>query len=336
MFNFKNIISSSFSIAFVSLLSDIAIADIASISKQSEQGQSKPTNSRYEQLVQVLFDEPYAKLPRYKVSKSLFQGKGKDAENYLLNDAKRTLESKADLLPEDRGQKLLQANGICFAGEWLIDQESEFSGLFSKGARSPAIARASVSFSGTQRKERRALGLAVKLLPNDLGDKPSLNIVTLHSVGGLKTPYLYELSLDNEPPLGRIPRFRDISTALKLKSIFLDADKQAGSLEPSVTYRSVESVAAYGQVELGHKTIAPKWLRFSPASSSRVDRNDFRDELRVGHYPNQQLKYTIAVASGEVSSKSKAQWQAIGELIFNASVTSKACDTRLHFAHPKN
>ena len=336
MFNFKKIINATFSIAFISLHSGLAIADKSSDSEQAEQAQSKPTNARYEELVRVLFDQPYTNLPRYKVNRSLFQGKGKNGEKYLLNDAKRTLESKADLLSENRGQKLLQANGVCFAGEWLIDQESEFSGLFSKGTRSPAVARASVSFSGTQKSERRALGLAVKLLPDDLGNKPSLNMVTLHSVGGLKTPHLYELSLDNEPPLGRIPRFRDISTALKLKSIFLDADKQAGSLEPSVTYRSVSSVAAYRQDALGQKTIAPKWLRFSPASSSRVDRNDFRDELRVENYSNQQLRYTIEVASGDVSSKSKAQWQNIGELIFNASVTSKACDTRLHFAHPKN
>jgi len=336
MFNFKNIITISSSIVFINLLSDLAIAETSSVSEQSEQLQSQLTNARYEELVRVLFDQPYTDLPRYKVTKSLFRGKGKNAENYLLNDAKRTLKSKADLLPADRGQKLLQANGICFSGEWIIDQESEFSGLFSKGARSPAIARASVSFSGTQKNERRALGLAVKLLPEDLGDKPSINMVTLHSAGGLKTPHLYELSLDNEPPLGRIPRLRDISTALKLKSIFLDADKQAGSLEPSATYRSVASVAAYQQDALEQTNIAPKWLRFSPASSSRVDRNDFRDELRVENYPNQQLKYTIEVASGEVSSKSKAQWQDIGELVFKASVTSKACDTRLHFAHPKN
>lgn len=336
MFNFKKIISTAFLVIFVSLFSDGAIADKPSIPEYSEQGQSKPINTRYEELVQVLFDQPYTKLPRYKVSKSLFRGKGNNAENYLLNDAKRTLSSSADLLPQDRGQKLLQANGICFAGEWLINQESEFSGLFSKGTKSPAVARASVSFSGTQKKERRALGLAVKLLPNDLGDRPSLNMVTLHSVGGLKTPHVYELSLDNEPPLGKIPRFRDISTALKLKSIFLDADKQAGSQEPSVTYRSVASVAAYRTDVLGQKSITPKWLRFRPASSDRVDRNDFRDELRVENYPHSKLKYIIEVASGEASSKSKAQWQAIGELIFKASVTSKACDTRLHFAHPKN
>ncbi len=336
MFNFKKLISTSFSIAFIGLNSNLAIANKPLILKDSTQSQSKPINARYEDLVKVLFDQPYTTLPRYKVTKSLFKGKGKNAENYLLNDAKRTLSSNVDLLPEDQGQKLLQANGICFAGEWLIHKESEFSGLFSKGTRSPVIARASVSFSGTQKKERRALGLAVKLLPDDLGDNPSLNVLTLHSVGGLKTPYLYELSLDNEPPLGRIPRLRDISTALTLKSIFLDADKQAGSLDPSISYRSVSSLAAFGQEERAQKIISPRWLRFSPASSSRVDRNDFRDELRVENYSQQQLKYTIEVASAEVGSKSKAQWQNIGELIFNSSVTSKACDTRLHFAHPKN
>jgi len=320
----------------MSLVISSALANSTATFHSQKSEKAPHINARFEQLKQVLFEQAYTDLPRYKVTKSLFQSSGKNKENYLLNDAKRTLESSADLLGADRGQKLLQANGICFSGEWIISQDSAFSGLFSKDSKSPAIVRASVSFSGTEKKERRALGLAVKLLPDDLGDQASLNIVTLHSVGGLKTPHLYGLSVDNEPPLGRIPRFRDISTALKLKSIFLSADKDAGSIKPSVTYRSVASVAAYQPNTSNPKNIAPKWLRFSPASSVRVDRNDFRDELRVENYPNQQLKYNIEVASGDVSKKSKAHWQIIGELVLNASITSKACDTRLHFAHPTN
>lgn len=334
MFNFKKLINASFSSIVLSLVFNAAFANNSTAS--IERDDTTKNSARFEQLSHVLFKQPYATLPRYKVTKSLFQSKSKKPENYLLNDARRTLNSSADLLSADRGQKLLQANGICFSGKWIIDQQSEFSGLFAKGTDSPAIARASVSFSGTEKDERRALGLAVKLMPNDLGDKPSLNIFTLHSVGGLRTPYLYDLSLDNEPPLGRIPRFRDISTALKLKRIFLSADKEAGSIEPSVTYRSVDSIAAYRQKEFGLDSVAPKWLRFSPAYSNRIDRNDFRDELRVENYPGKQLKYVIEVASGEAKKKSNAEWLAIGELRLSASVTSKACDTRLHFAHPKN
>jgi len=289
-------------------------------------------NKRHLALKQALFSDPYLSLPYYKVTKALFNSGGKQPENHLLNDAKRTLASDLDLLGPERGQKLLQANGICFVGEWRIDQPSGFSGLYKLGTRAPVIARASVSFSGTKQKERRALGLAVKLLPNDLSDAPSLNIFTLHSVGGVKTKHLLDLALDNEPPLGRIPRFRDISTALKLKNVLLKADKEAGSEKPSVTFRSVAHLASYNETQV----VAPRWIRFSAANNVRVDKEDFRDELRVENYPNKQLVYRIEVADEPKLKKSKAQWQDVGQLVFTDSVTSKACDMQLHFSHPKN
>jgi len=291
-----------------------------------------PNNTRYEALKDAIFAKPYESLPYYKVTKALFGKASKHAKSYLTSDAERTLSSTTDLLGPERGQKLLQANGICFAGEWLIDQTSEFSGLYQFGSRVRVIARASASFSGTRQHERRALGLAVKLLPDDLENSPSLNIFTLHTVGGVKTKYLFDLTLDNEPPLGRIPRFRDISTALKLRSTLLKADKEAGSKKPSVTFRTVAPLASYNEMN----PEAPRWIRFSPASSTRVDRKDFRDELRVENYPNKELVYYIEVGNEATFKKSNATWQRIGKLVFTDSITSKACDTQLHFAHPKN
>ncbi len=302
------------------------------VTKPSNEVVASDTSKRYLALKQALFSNPYERLPYYKVTKALFNSGGNQPENHLLNDAKRTLASDLDLLGPERGQKLLQANGICFIGEWRIDQPSDFSGLYKPGTRVPIIARASVSFSGTKQKERRALGLAVKLLPNDLADAPSLNIFTLHSVGGVKTKHLLDLALDNEPPLGRIPRFRDISTALKLKNVLLKADKEAGSENPSVTFRSVAHLASYKETLV----VAPRWVRFSAANNIRVDKDDFRDELRVENYPDTQLVYQIEVADEPKLKKSKAQWQEIGRLVFTDSVTSKACDMQLHFSHPTN
>lgn len=92
-------------------------------------------------------------------------------------------------------------------------------------------------------------------------------------------------------------------------------------------------MANYGESNQGK---APKWLRFSPALNERVDREDFRDELRVENYPNEQLIYNIEAGNHTRHKKSLATWQHIGQLVFNESVTSKACDTRLHFAHPLN
>lgn len=289
--------------------------------------------TRHTQLKNIIFDQAYSKLPSYKVTTKLFKRNADTQTTNLLDDAKRTLHETGDLLGAERGQKLMQANGICFSGQWQISQDNQFSGVFKKGFVIPVIARISTTFSGTLQSERRALGLAIKLLPNDLGTNPSLNVFSLHSVGGVTQKHLYDLSLDNEPPLGRIPRLRDISTALKLKNTLLKADREAGSDEPSITYRNVNALANYGESSQGR---APKWIRFSPAISKRVDRDDFRDELRVGNYPNQQLVYNIEVGDHPRHKKKQATWQLIGQLVFDESITSKPCDTRLHFAHPLN
>ena len=303
-----------------------------SFARNSDAETSAAENTRHRALKDTIFAKPYDQLPYFKVTKTKFRDKSKPSENLLLNDARRTLTDASDLLDEGRGQKLLQANGICFSGEWIIDQASEFSGLFKQSSRVPIIARASTSFSGTRQNERRALGLAVKLLPHDLGNSPSLNIFTLHTVGGVKTKHILDLSLDNEPPLGRIPRLQDIPTALRLKSDLLKADKEAGSTQPSVTFRTVGPLAAYGETKVN----APRWIRFSAAQDARIDKPDFRDELRVENYLNNQLIYRIEVGDHAEASKSKARWKTIGQLVLNQSVTSKVCDTRLHFPHPKN
>ena len=288
---------------------------------------------RYLMLKQHIFEEAYSELPRYQVTRKLFQSDAENRTASLGEDARRTLSDTSDLLGPDRGQKLLQANGICFAGYWKINQDSDFTGVFKTGSLVPIIARASTTFSGTQQSERRALGLAVKLLPNDLGDAPSLSVFTLHSVGGVTQPYVLDLSMDNEPPLGRIPRWRDVSTALKLKSTLLKADREAGSEKPSVTYRNVKALGQYNEQGSGY---SPHWIRFSPATEQRIDREDFRDELRVENYADGQLIYNIDVAAQTKKKKSLANWQTIGQLVLTESVTSKACDTQLHFPHPKN
>jgi len=305
----------------------------------AEQAGEILTNNRFEQLRTAIFAEPYLQLPRYKVTRKLFKNTQKDQPSKLFNDAKRTLVDKSDLLEAGRGQKLLQANGICFTGDWIIDQKSTFSGLFKQDTRVPIISRISVSFSGTLQKERRALGIAVKLLPHDLGNQPSMNVFALHSVGGVQTKNVLNLAMDNEPPLGRVPRLADIPTALKLKSDLLKADKEVGSKKPSVTYRTVAPLAEYQTAEYqASEVVAPRWVRFSPLTAHRADQNDFRDELRVENYPDKQIVYAIEVAEplNQKNRKRDASWQTIGQLVLSESVTSDACDTRLHFTHPKN
>jgi len=140
--------------------------------------------------------------------------------------------------------------------------------------------------------------------------------------------------MDNQPPLGRLPNFRDISTALRLRSDLEKVDKEKGAKKPSVSYRPVNDFAKYNQDK--DNVIAPKWLKLKPLTETRIDEDDFRNEFNVASYPNNNIRYAIEVAADtDNGKKANAQWQKIGELILNKSVTSKACDTQLHFTHPK-
>jgi len=295
-------------------------------------------NRRFDELKMAIFAEPYAERPTYKVQRGPFGRAGDKASNHLRAAARRTFNNTDDLFQFENDRKLLQANGVCFAGEWVIDQPSDFSGLFVQGATSPVIVRASVALGGVLRKDKRAFGMAVKLLPSTLGDKPSLNLFVLNSMGGVVTEHVLSLAMDNQPPLGNIPRWSDIRTALRMRKDLEAADREqiaadglAKHIKPQVAFRPVSHVAAYRT----EKVTAPKWIRFTAATHTRVAQDDFRDELALSHYPEQKIVYHLEVAGDHGGKKASAKWQRIGRLILHESVTSKVCDARLHFQHPR-
>lgn len=295
-------------------------------------------NARFMDLVDAVFTEPYEQRPTYKVNRKQFGKSGDKKSNHLFQAARRTLTDSRDLLEFDGGQKLVQANGICFTAQWRIHQPSDYTGLFAFETSSPAMVRASVALGGVLKKHKRAFGLAVKLLPDDLADAPSLNIFTLNSMGGVVSEHTLDLAIDNEPPLGRIPNWGDIPTALRMKRDLERADKEQlesanddNQVKPRATFRPISQLAAYR-----HKGLvrSPKWLRFSAQTQERIDADDFRDELSLDRYPENKIIYNIEVADDNGDKKAKAVWKNIGELLLSESVTSKACDTQLHFQHP--
>lgn len=291
--------------------------------------------SSFRHVKQVIFASPYATLPHYKVDKKRFGRSGDNAANLLLAAAKRTLTNLSDLYKFPHGQKLLQANGICFTGKWIIDSQSPFTGQFSHLTQSLAIVRASVSLSGTRQQDRRAFAIAIKLFPTTDPDAivKTLNIFTMHSMGGVKSKHILDLVVDNEPLLGGLPGLGDWATAYRLLADLERADGLISYNKPSVRYRPVTHLAEYGH---SSTVVAPRWLRLRPvATLPRINRQDFRDELRIEHYPRGQLQWDIDVAPDSDShNKSTAQWTTIGKLILTDSVTSAACDNRLHFTHP--
>lgn len=293
-----------------------------------------PNTPRFQTLKSKIFEQPYSQLPQYKVKKRLFGSEKKVDENKLLEAAKRTFESSDDLLELPTKQKLLNANGVCFSGTWSINQESEYTGLYKKGSNAKTIVRASVALSGTTQRNKRAFGMAIKLFPTGLGERPSLNAFVLHSMGGTITKHVLDLELDNEPPLGRLPKFSDLSTALRLRRDLEKADKVYGASKPDASFRPVSIFAQYNTPT----PISPRWLRLSAMDNQRVDQEDFRDELNVKNYLENTIRYKIEVAgsnNNDSQKKKNAQWKNIGVLALTDSVTSSACDLNLHFQHPR-
>ncbi len=283
--------------------------------------------SSFDDIREAVFADPYEDRPTYRVNKQQFGPAGKHGDNRVYAAGLRTLSSRQDLLEFDGGQKLFQANGICFTGEWVIDRPSHYIGLLAEGTRVPVVARASVSLDGTRRKHKRAFGMALKLFPaaNPATVVETVNLFVMHSLGGVRTDHVLALALDNAPELGALPPFGQWGTALRLQRDFERADRDASG-RANVAYRPVAQLN-------GGK--GPRWLRLVTADGlPRVDADDFRDELTLAHYPDGELRWTIAVAEGQEGEKDAANWTTVGELRVRESVVSASCDRRLHFAHP--
>ncbi len=294
-----------------------------------------------------------------------------NGENVLLKHAQRTLSSNANFIELDTKHKLLQANGICFAGTWKMSQISPYSGLFQAGTEVPVIVRASVSLSGTKQRDKRAFGIAIKLFPYAHSSLTE-NIFLMHSLGGTKTKHVANLPMTNEPALGELPPFSQLLTAYRLESDLEKADKAfsgkkanarfrpvshlaaikvgdansrlAGYTEESTPKLSISAPTASKEIELERELEVNDtkteiqglhWLRAALRSDTPlVDEDDFRDELSLQHYPNQTLSWVLSAANFNDAGIDKAHWQQIGEIILTESVVSLTCDTKLHFNHP--
>ncbi|GFD79475.1 hypothetical protein KUL118_23370 [Tenacibaculum sp. KUL118] len=294
----------------------------------------------YQSIKQAVFSDPYPSLPQYKVSRKHFD---RDGENLLLKHAKRTLSSTTDFIELEGGQKLLQANGICFAGNWRIGKNSSYTGFYSKGTNVPVIVRASVSLSGTKQNDKRAFGMAIKLFAEskskDATKPQTYNLFVMHSLGGTQTKHVLSLPMTNEPSLGELPPFSQLLTAYRLENDLGTADKLFSQEKANARFRPVSHIAHIPQSDLTTDTPlslnGPHWLKLvASTDTTLVDKSDFRDELAVAHYPNHRIQWDIYAAPNNAQGIESAKWQHLGAMTVNESVTSLTCDTRLHFAHP--
>ncbi len=266
--------------------------------------------------------DPVKKLPQVKVSYSKLAARGK---NIILSDAKRTLESNADILPQF--EKLAHPNGICFKGTWNITAPNKYSGYFRKDTNALIIVRASSALSNTKSGELRSFGFAGKIFPTTNPLKTNLestaNFFLIDDLGGTRAKHYTDVSMTNTPPATITSEvFKNFLYAAKLASTFSKSDKN-----PKI--RQVYEISELGEKE--NKTvITPRWMKVKALSGQTVDQADFRNELSIN---NKNLVFKISVASEII--KGKKNWLDIGLITLDSSVISNSCDHRLHFHHPK-
>jgi len=272
----------------------------------------------FEQVWQVLLYNKYKALPHYKLSAKALSVDNRDM---IFQDAKRTLMSRADILPPFN--KLAHPNGICLKGTWKIDQANIYSGYFKKGSRAPMIARISTALSNTSSEHgTRAFGFAGKLFGSN-PKEATANFFLIDDLGGRDLASFSEAVLINEPPL---------SITYEVVQHLLYAAKVASTFDRVDTHAGVRQLYEVSQLNTkSSKVITPKWMKLEVAQMPYKQMVEFRDELEI--YENQKLVLDIAVANKIVENKKN--WQKIGTITLDDSVLSLACDRRLHFHHPR-
>ena len=292
--------------------------------------------STFEEIRAAVFSDPYEALPQYDVRSELFGKSGENPENKLRQAARRTLAVSDDLLDFPGGQKVFQPNGICFTGDWQIDKASRYGGYFAQGSSGLLLIRASVSLAPTTRGHKRAFALAGKLFPTSepTARVKTANFFAMENFLGTRDAHFTDAVLDNNPVVSGLPgSFQALTLGLRIKKDFRIADMETSRGGANVNFRPLYSIAEAGVSD--DSVVVPTWMQLRvPAETPRVLASDFRDELRLEHYPGQQLTWEIRVAESHPRGKESAQWQELGRIRLTDYVISRSCDTRLHFAHP--
>jgi hypothetical protein len=271
----------------------------------------------------ILNLDQYVELPSQTISyKDLFAG----GISLIERSALRTLAVRDDILPEF--QKLAHPNGVCLKGEWLITQDNPYSGLFRKNSQAIIIARASVALSKTKVGNLRGFGFAGKLFPttDDNALVETANFFLIDDLGGTRAKHYTDVEMTNEPKTSAtLAALANLKYALTLAATF-------GRVDANPSIRQVYEIADSTKDEF-ESTKSPKWMMIKAAlNQPKISEADFRDELNQS-VDQGGLVFDIYVSSIQVNKVKK--WSKIGQISFNESVASKACDHQLHFHHPK-
>lgn len=181
------------------------------------------------------------------------------------------------------------------------------------------IARVSVAGPRILRGQRRTLGIAGKLFPTTDPHrkvKPA-NFVTVDGLSGNRAKHVLDAEMTNFPKIGWDPAANFIN-----RVVFRLMDSRPG-------YRKLYPISALG-LSPGDAVNTPDLLMLKVADGTpRVDADDFRDELRLRHYPDHRLVYSILVKNFGDDT-----WTRLGSLEFTDDAVGEGGDKRLHFWIP--
>ncbi|MBA3421365.1 MAG: hypothetical protein H0U12_05655 [Thermoleophilaceae bacterium] len=268
--------------------------------------------STFNEVKAVAFSGSYAELPHR-------QGLRPGRFVRFFNDSARSLIDRRDVLP--RFDKLIHANGICYTGIWRIDQDSPYTGYFASGSEALIIARASIAGNSLNAGERRAFGIAGKVYPTLDPDRKVWpgNFVTVSKLSGERLKHIIDYKPTNMPTVGLDP-----GANLVNRVIFRLIDTRPG-------WREVHPISTLG-LPTGSEVATPDLMMLKAADDTpRVEARDFRDELRLEHYPNHKLVYTINVKDFD-----DRDWTRLGVIEFTEYAISEGGDKRLHFWTPRD
>lgn len=266
----------------------------------------------YQYVKDAAWSGPYEQLPTHKGLRP-----GKFIQ--FLNDSARNMHDRRDIRP--KYDKLIHSHGICFAGTWRIDQNSPYTGYFKKGSEGLLIARGSVAGPLTKRGFLRSFGFGGKIFPTLRTDEwvwPA-NFVTVSHLSGSKATHITDIEMTNSPSVGYDPIANIIN-----RVIFRFMDTRPG-------YRQLYPISTLG-LQPNEKAITPDLMMLKVNDRMpKIDKADFRDELRLINYPDQKLIYDIYVKNFD-----EQDWQRLGVIEFTEDTISEGSDKRIHFWIPKD
>jgi len=291
---------------------------------ESEVKKAAAIPNQFDAVWNEVNSDEYETLPQNEVSYfKLFT----ITRDIIFDDATRTLNEHSDI--REWFEKLAHPNGVCSRGIWKIESENPYSGYFKKGSEALIITRASSAMSETKRGEIRAFGMAGKLFPttdeSKINEHNSANFFVIDDLGGTEAEYFSDVALTNEPEISTNSEvLKYVAYALKVANTFKEVDTHS-------EIRQLYEISELGN-ESNETIITPKWMKIETREGqTKVEADDFREEFVLED--GEQLIFDISVSSKEENAIK--DWQKIGTITLEASVSSDTCDHRLHFHHPK-